>query len=68
MGCWEECLTCDVGFNAVMPLSDASTRRIYSRIEGVTMGIQEGYNKNFHINALNTKRSLILDDCIEIWR
>ena len=30
------------------------------------MGIQEGYNKNFHINALNTKRSLILDDCFEI--
>ena len=32
------------------------------------MGIQEGYNKNFHISALNTKRSLMLDDCFEIWR
>ena len=32
------------------------------------MGIQEGYNKHFHISALNTKRSLILDDCFEIWR
>ena len=32
------------------------------------MGIQERYNKNFHISALNTKRSLILDDCFEIWR
>jgi len=32
------------------------------------MGIQEGYNKNFHISALNTKRSLILDDCFDIWR
>ena len=31
------------------------------------MGIQEGYNKNFHISMLNTKRSLILDDCFEIW-
>ena len=30
------------------------------------MGIQVGYNKNFHISALNTKRSLILDDCFEI--
>ena len=30
------------------------------------MGIQEGYNKNFHISALNTMRSLILDDCFEI--
>ena len=28
------------------------------------MGIQDGYNKNFHISALNTKRSLILDDCL----
>ena len=32
------------------------------------IGIQDGYNKNFHISALNTKRSLILDDCFEIWR
>ena len=30
------------------------------------MGIQEGYNKNFHISALNTKRSLMLDNCFEI--
>ena len=32
------------------------------------MGIQEGYNKNFHISALNTKRSSMLDECFEIWR
>ena len=30
------------------------------------IGIQDGYNKNFHISVLNTKRSLILDDCFEI--
>ena len=36
MGCCEYFLTCDIAFNAVMPLSRASTRRRYSRIEGVT--------------------------------
>ena len=25
-------------------------------------------NKNFHISALNTKRSLILDNCFQLWR
>ena len=37
MGCCEDYLTCDIAFNAVMPLSRASTRRRYSRIEGVTV-------------------------------
>ena len=37
MGCCNDCLTCDIAFNAVMPLSRASTRGSYSRIEGVTM-------------------------------
>ena len=37
MGCCNDCLTCDVAFNAVMPLSRASTRGSYSRIEGVTV-------------------------------
>ena len=32
------------------------------------IGIQDGYNKNFHKSALNTMRSLMLDDCFEIWR
>ena len=32
------------------------------------IGIQDGYNKNFLLSALNTKRSLILDDSFEIWR
>ena len=36
MGCCEDYLTCDISFNAVMPLSRASTRGRYSRIEGVT--------------------------------
>ena len=35
-GCCEDYLTCDIAFNAVMPLSRASTRGRYSRIEGVT--------------------------------
>ena len=35
MGCCEDYLTCDIAFNAVMPLSRASTRGSYSRIEGV---------------------------------
>ena len=36
MGCCEDYLTCDIAFNVVMPLSHASTRGRYSRIEGVT--------------------------------
>ena len=36
MGCCEDCLTCDIAFNAVMSLSRASTRGRYSRIVGVT--------------------------------
>ena len=41
---WVVCkdyLTCDIAFNAVMPLSRASTRGRYSRIEGVTRGEAE---------------------------
>ena len=40
MGCCEDYLTCDIAFNAVMPLSRASTRGSYSRIEGVTDGLE----------------------------
>ena len=40
MGCCDDCLTCDIAFNAVMPLSRASTRGRYSRIVGVTSGTQ----------------------------
>ena len=36
MGCCEDYLTCDIAFNAVMPLSRASTCGRYSHIEGVT--------------------------------
>ena len=32
------------------------------------MGIQDGYNKNFLMSVLNTKKSLMLDNCFEIWR
>src|SRR3954464_1496495 len=35
-GLCEDYLTCDIAFNAVMPLSRDSTRGRYSRIEGVT--------------------------------
>ena len=40
MGCCNDCLTCDIAFNAVMSLSRASTRGSYSRIEGVTMDLE----------------------------
>ena len=36
-GLYEDYLTCDIAFNAVMPLSRASTRGRYSRIKGVTI-------------------------------
>ena len=36
-GLCEDYLTCDIAFNAVMPLSRASTRGRYSRIVGVTI-------------------------------
>ena len=39
-GLCEDYLTCDIAFNAVMPLSRASTRGRYSRIEGVTSWYQ----------------------------
>src|SRR3954469_8150716 len=35
-GLCEDYLTCDIAFNAVMPLSRASTCGRYSRIEGLT--------------------------------
>src|SRR3954462_8272928 len=41
-GLCEDYLTCDIAFNAVMPLSRASTRGRYSRIEGVT-GLDEQF-------------------------
>ena len=37
----EDYLTCDIAFNAVMPLSRASTRGRYSRIEGVTADAED---------------------------
>ena len=40
-GLCEDYLTCDIAFNAVMPLSRASTRGRYSRIEGVTSWYSE---------------------------
>ena len=39
-GLCEDYLTCDIAFNAVMPLSRASTRGRYSRIEGVTLELE----------------------------
>ena len=43
MGCCDDFLTCDIAFNAVMPLSRASTRGSYSRIGGVTNISLNGY-------------------------
>ena len=34
MGCCEDYLTCDIAYNAVMPLSHAPTRGRYSRNHG----------------------------------
>ena len=45
MGCCNDCLTCDIAFNAVMPLSRASTRGSYSRIEGVTSPFEVLYGQ-----------------------
>ena len=39
-GLCEDYLTCDIAFNAVMPLSRASTRGRYSHIDGVTSWYQ----------------------------
>ena len=52
-GLCEDYLTCDIAFNAVMPLSRASSRGRYSRIEGVTA---------FH--PYSTQVKLVLACCI----
>src|SRR3954467_5001758 len=39
-GLCEDYLTCDIAFNAVMPLSRASTRGRYSHIKGVTVDLK----------------------------
>ena len=39
-GLCEDYLTCDIAFNAVMPLSCAPTRGRYSRIVGITRWYQ----------------------------
>src|SRR3954464_4568327 len=49
-GLCEDYLTCDIAFNAVMPLSRASTRGRYSRIEGVT----SWYQSRLHLGRYNT--------------
>src|SRR3954462_13534237 len=45
-GLCEDYLTCDIAFNAVMPLSRASTRGSYSRIEGVTSTLKSVISKH----------------------
>ena len=40
-GLCEDYLTCNIAYNAVMPLSHAPTRGRYSRIEGVTRTLIE---------------------------
>ena len=48
MGCCEDYLTCDIAFNADMPLSHASTHRRHSRIEGVTGNYREKRQSRGH--------------------
>ena len=55
-GLCEDYLTCDIAFNAVMPLSHASTSGRYSRIEGVTSWYQ----------SLPRLRSLLLDQIVSV--
>src|SRR4051812_25133279 len=47
-GLCEDYLTCDIAFNAVMPLSRASTRGRYNRIEGVTAALLNAVPVYFH--------------------
>src|SRR3954465_5479516 len=49
-GLCEDYLTCDIAFNAVMPLSRASTRGRYSRIDGITLS-QRKYKAVFSGNS-----------------
>ena len=46
-GLCEDYIICDIAFNAVMPLSHASTRGRYSRIEGVTARLYDFVGMNF---------------------
>ena len=59
MGCCNDCLTCDIAFNAVMPLSRASTRGSYSRIEGVTRYVDEIYGLEVKLQV-DAKRLLLI--------
>ena len=63
MGCCDDCLTCDIAFNAVMSLSRASTCGSYSHIEGITSWYQS--MMNFIFNAYTNDFVLIyLDDIL----
>ena len=57
MGCCEDYLTCDIAFNVVMPLSRASTRRRYSRIEGTTLSLSTLHLLEFTLWICVTSRS-----------
>ena len=82
MGCCEDYLTCDIAFNAVMPLSRASTRGRYSRIVGVTvwptrliflaMGEVLSFGFNFAVSFPSDSRGskariVLLSSRIKIW-
>ena len=80
MGSCNDCLTCDIAFNAVMPLSRASTRGSYSRIEGVTaellLGPLEVLLQRIHLRSqcgggqqrsLHTHIDLIMLDSCECY-
>ena len=56
-GLCEDYLTCDIAFNAVMPLSRASTRGRYSRIEGVTVTLQHPDTIKVRLRNQNKRRT-----------
>ena len=61
-GLCKDYLTCDIAFNAVMPLSRASTRGRYSRIEGVTSAQTPSF---FHVLIMHHIVHCI--DCISFY-
>ena len=63
----EDYLTCDIAFNAVMPLSRASTRGRYSRIEGVTGRLvqEEQRLKKQQDHSIQIQRPLLLESFVE---
>ena len=67
-GLCEDYLTCDIAFNAVMPLSRASTRGRYSRIEGVYKLVSEPSPTLGAPRLIESLALLSLEKCFESFR